>query len=78
MIIGISIGLLSYRSSFAAILDFRYNHIPLPLFATNAQFEYTSEARMGSQHMQHYMAAHRLVLWDWWNQSKEVPNETEE
>ncbi|KAF4627238.1 hypothetical protein G7Y89_g10916 [Cudoniella acicularis] len=36
LVIGVSIGMLAYRSSFAAIFDFHSNHIPLPLFTTSS------------------------------------------
>ncbi|TVY82623.1 Lipid phosphate phosphatase [Lachnellula suecica] len=36
IIIGLSLGILTYRSRYTAVFDFRYNHIPLPPHALNA------------------------------------------
>ena len=37
MFIGLIVGMLAYRSSYAAVFDFRYNHIPLLPYAINTQ-----------------------------------------
>lgn len=43
MIIGLSLGILSYRSRYTAILDFRYNHIPLPPRTSHSSISYAKD-----------------------------------
>jgi hypothetical protein len=38
MIIGLFAGLIAYRSSYASLLDFRVNHIPLPPASAHIRF----------------------------------------
>lgn len=40
VIIGLSLGTLSYRSQYAAVLDFRYNHVPLPPRTLHSSISY--------------------------------------
>ena len=42
MLIGLVVGMLAYRSSYAAVFNFRYNHIPLlPYAVKTQQWRYT-------------------------------------
>ena len=72
MIIGLVIGMLTYRSAYAAVFDFRYNHIPLPPFAFKTQYSRAEtscrDLHLGSE--EHQSAEDdELVFWSWWKYS---------
>ncbi len=74
MIIGLFCGVLAYRTSYAAILNFRFNHIPLPPFALHQRFSYNlSEMHDGLDELLETNAefANRLVMVDWWGRAVE-------
>lgn len=71
MIIGLILGVLAYRSVYAAAFDFRYNHIPLPPFSLRSRFSYSlKDPYIASGTLQEGgVAEHdRLVVWTWWKQ----------
>lgn len=64
MVIGSTLAFLVYRSAYASVFDFRYNHIPLPPFGARSQFSYTLGVARIDQGL---MAdSDRLVFWNWW------------
>ncbi len=72
MIIGLVFGALAYRSAYAAVFDFRYNHIPLPPFGAKTQFLYTidpPQLATGSLRERSAEDDH-LVVWNWWKFSR--------
>jgi diacylglycerol diphosphate phosphatase/phosphatidate phosphatase len=70
MIIGLSLGIAAYRSSYAAIFDFRYNHIPLPPFAARIRFSYNREPINEQEQIEGPQPeVDQLVVWSWWTQS---------
>ncbi|KAH7419827.1 phosphatidic acid phosphatase type 2/haloperoxidase [Cadophora sp. MPI-SDFR-AT-0126] len=72
MVTGIAVGALGYRSSYAAVFDFRYNHIPLPPFGARARFEYgidTSSVRSISTGGGDNSEETHPVMWSWWTRS---------
>ena len=68
MIIGLVLGTLSYRSAYAAIFDFRYNHIPLPPFTIRTQFSYDQHPRFDDTgNLTEGIAEDdHLMMWSWW------------
>ncbi|RDW62705.1 hypothetical protein BP5796_11007 [Coleophoma crateriformis] len=64
MVLGVILGTLAFRSSYAAVLDFRYNHIPLPSVSLHTQFPYEM-AYMNPK-------AKKLSVWDWWGHGKQL------
>ena len=71
MIIGLALGTLSYRSAYAAIFDFRYNHIPLPPFAIRTQFSYDQDSRFddAGNLIEEVAEDDYLIAWSWWKRS---------
>ncbi|PVH80782.1 PAP2-domain-containing protein [Cadophora sp. DSE1049] len=72
MVIGIVVGALGYRSSYAAVFDFRYNHIPLPPFGARTRFEYgvdTPSVRSISTAGGDSSEEMHPVMWSWWTKS---------
>ena len=69
--IGLCLGILSYRSSYAAIFDFRNNHIPLPPHAENTQFFYDRciKIRANERVLPEINGGLSLLTWSWWRQS---------
>lgn len=67
MAIGVFCGTLAYRSSYASIFDFRFNHIPLPLAIGRMQFSYytqvPSQVDVASESTTY---SNKLVVWSWW------------
>jgi len=67
MIIGLVLGALAYRTSYASMYDFRYNHIPLPPFRANIRFLYTEDSVFGSiPQVRMEKECDGLVVWKWW------------
>jgi diacylglycerol diphosphate phosphatase/phosphatidate phosphatase len=72
MIIGLVLGILAFRSAYASVFNFRYNHIPLPPFATKTQFSHSTHghrdlhAILGEKGV---IDDDELVVWSWWKQS---------
>jgi hypothetical protein len=71
MIIGLILGMLAYRSAYAAVFDFRCNHVPLPPFATKTQFSRTPHDRgdLTAKIEGQVVEDDELVVWSWWKQS---------
>lgn len=72
MAIGIVVGALGYRSSYAAVFDFRYNHIPLPPFGARMRFGYGLEAplvRFKTVACGDISDQAHPVMWSWWTKS---------
>ncbi|KAI9055587.1 hypothetical protein LZ554_000533 [Drepanopeziza brunnea f. sp. 'monogermtubi'] len=69
MLIGLILGVLGYRSAYAAVFDYRYNHIPLPPFGARTRFTYTPDAQ-NIKVLGHNTDAEHLVMWDWWSKSE--------
>jgi hypothetical protein len=71
MIIGLVLGTLSYRSAYAAIFDFRYNHIPLPPFAMRTQFSYNQDPHFDDTGnlIDEVAEDDHLMAWSWWKHS---------
>ena len=72
MVIGIVVGALGYRSSYAAVFDFRYNHIPLPPFGARTRFEYGADAPSArSINTAGGDSSEEIhpVMWSWWTKS---------
>lgn len=72
MVIGLVIGMLAYRSAYAAVFDFRYNHIPLPPFAIKTQYSrFGTGCRHKNLESEEYQSAEddELVFWTWWKHS---------
>lgn len=69
-VLGLIIGTISYRSVYAAILDSRYNHIPLPPFAAKTRFTYSSRKSGSAEETKgiHKDEVDRSVVWSWWKQ----------
>ncbi|KAG9246763.1 phosphatidic acid phosphatase type 2/haloperoxidase [Calycina marina] len=67
-LLGTVCALLSYRSQYAAVFDFRYNHIPLPLFRSHAQFSYgrTGTPVSDGSEVEARQELDKLMLWKWW------------
>jgi hypothetical protein len=64
-------GTLSYRTSYAAILDFRYNHIPLPPFGSKIRFSYRLGAQPGEDGMTEVKTEEdNMLVWKWWGKWK--------
>ncbi|KAK0108432.1 hypothetical protein ONS95_003236 [Cadophora gregata] len=71
-VIGIVVGALGYRSSYAAVFDFRYNHIPLPPFGARVRFEYdidTPSFKSASAAGGDISEERHPVMWSWWAKS---------
>lgn len=67
MLIGTVFGTLAFRTCYASIFDFRYNHIPLPPFATRTKFLYTKDSVFGATCQGiGSPECNELVLWKWW------------
>jgi diacylglycerol diphosphate phosphatase/phosphatidate phosphatase len=80
MIIGFVLGTLAYRSAYASAFDFRYNHIPLPLFATRTQFSHYTHGRRYVHvrlEQERVIKDDKLVVWSWWKQSGATNEEKE-
>jgi hypothetical protein len=76
MALGSFFGILAYRSAYASILDSRYNHIPLPPFATKTRLSYSAGDSVRCTHLlegRHLEGADKMVVWSWWKQS--VPSD---
>lgn len=72
MAIGIVVGALGYRSSYAAVFDFRYNHIPLPPFGARIRFRYGLEVpsfRSNTVTCGDISDKAHPVMWSWWTKS---------
>lgn len=72
MVIGIAVGILGYRSAYAAVVDFRYNHIPLPPFGARSQFAYGKDTHMASDIGSpggDSSGDEHPVMWSWWTRS---------
>jgi hypothetical protein len=68
MMIGLVIGMLAYRSAYAAVFDFRYNHIPLPPIAFKTQYSRfgTGCRDINLESEKHQSAKDdELVFWSW-------------
>jgi hypothetical protein len=72
MIIGLVLGTLSYRSAYAAIFNFRYNHIPLPPFAIRTQFSYDQDPRFddNGNFTERIAEDDHLMMWSWWKHTE--------
>jgi diacylglycerol diphosphate phosphatase / phosphatidate phosphatase len=71
MIIGLVLGTLAYRSAYAAIFDFRYNHVPLPPFAIKVQYLQYPDRRQDKQaRLEEEIGAddEELFFRSWWKQ----------
>jgi len=74
MLIGLFFGALGYRSAYAAVFDFRYNHIPLPPFGSRTRFTYTINASTSDTTVGEAInlgeggtvGSEHLVMWRWW------------
>ncbi|KAL3425821.1 pap2 superfamily protein [Phlyctema vagabunda] len=73
IILGLLMGTLSFRSSYAAILDFRYNHIPLPPMSTRTRLSYKPQTsdEVAVAYLQN---TGHLQVWDWWKASDRSTN----
>ncbi|KAJ5054335.1 uncharacterized protein L3040_000611 [Drepanopeziza brunnea f. sp. 'multigermtubi'] len=70
MLIGLMLGVLGYRSAYAAVFDYRYNnHIPFPPFGSRTRFTYTPDAQT-IEVLGHNTDAEHLAMWDWWSKSE--------
>lgn len=72
MALGICLGILAYRSSYAAILDFECNHIPLPPYTVGTRLPFSVYAYSRSRHPQTKRLLQNvdgMVIWDWWQRS---------
>jgi diacylglycerol diphosphate phosphatase / phosphatidate phosphatase len=72
MVIGLALGVLAYRSTYAAVFDFRYNHIPLPPYAFKTQYSRSSrdcQTVLGKLKERQAAGDDELVFWSWWKQS---------
>lgn len=72
MIIGLVLGTLAFRSAYAAVFDFRCNHIPLPPFATKTQLSRFPHGRRNEAarlEEKRNVEDDELVVWSWWKQS---------
>lgn len=81
MIIGLFCGVLVYRTSYAAILNFYFNHIPLPPFALHQRFSYhlsTYSDRSSESLETSVEYASRLIIFRWWGQATKafLPDDT--
>ncbi|PBP18364.1 phosphatidic acid phosphatase beta [Diplocarpon rosae] len=76
MLIGLVLGVLGYRSAYAAIFDSRYNHIPLPPFG--ARLRLKNVANVSTFEAQGQAAeAYQPVMWHWWMQSETTNQDRE-
>ncbi|CZT41417.1 uncharacterized protein RSE6_01153 [Rhynchosporium secalis] len=72
MLIGMILGALGYRSAYAAVFDYRYNHIPLPPFGARVRFVYsqnpgaTNTVRNPGGDISGEV---HPVMWSWWTRS---------
>ena len=70
ILLGTICGVISYRSEYAAVLDSRHNHIPLPLFRSQTQINCTSVDCTTENTRVLVAVAQRetdkLMLWNWW------------
>ena len=81
MILGLVIGAIAYRSVYAALLDARFNHIPLPPFSAKTQFSYCRMGGGGSadETKEYEEEPAQLVVWNWWKSgSNEQTRERQE
>jgi len=70
MLLGILVALLVYRSAYAAVFDFHYNHIPLPPFGARTRFTYSlNSPHLSTKTVNLDSEDDRLVVWNWWKQS---------
>jgi len=60
--LGLLFGSLAYRSSYASLFDFRFNHIPLPPQTLQTRFSY----KAGEGIEGWVENTDSLVLWNWW------------
>jgi diacylglycerol diphosphate phosphatase/phosphatidate phosphatase len=67
MLIGAIFGGLAFRTSYASMFDFRYNHIPLPPFGAKTRFLYTEDSVLGEISLRiRKSECDKLVVWKWW------------
>lgn len=71
MIIGISLGFLAFRSTYASVFDFRRNHIPL--FLPTSRIETPSSASVQHGMVSKGLEERRIsridtYFWAWWDQ----------
>ncbi len=70
MLLGILIALLVYRSAYASVFDFHYNHIPLPPFGARTRFTYSlNSPHLNAKTVNLDSEDDYLVVWNWWKQS---------
>ena len=72
MIMGLFLGMLAFRSAYAAVFDFRYNHIPLLPFAIKAQYPHYDNCCQAPQAIlegEQGGEDKELVFWSWFKQS---------
>lgn len=83
MLIGLVFGVLGYRSAYAAVFDFRYNHIPLPPFGARIRFSYaidtprhrrTNFSRLAEGDT---IIEEHSVMWSWWTNPGENTQDQE-
>jgi diacylglycerol diphosphate phosphatase/phosphatidate phosphatase len=80
-VIGLLSGTISYRSVYAALLDSRYNHIPLPPFAAKTRFSYLKDGRTRlKDKYEEYVKEEvdKLVVWSWWKSGTVEQNREKE
>jgi hypothetical protein len=63
--LGLLFGSLAYRSSYASLLDPRFNHLPLPPQTSQVRFSYKAGEGIAGW----VGDADSLVFWDWWKLS---------
>jgi hypothetical protein len=70
--IGLIAGSLAYRSSYASLFDFRYNHIPLPPGSVQMRFSYSSSYDLDGSNITEtgLEFADNLVILDWWGATR--------
>jgi diacylglycerol diphosphate phosphatase/phosphatidate phosphatase len=67
MMIGVLFGAVTFRTSYAAMFDFHYNHVPLPPSSTNTRLLYTKDSVLGSvPRGERGTQCDDLVMWKWW------------
>jgi diacylglycerol diphosphate phosphatase/phosphatidate phosphatase len=79
MMIGLVLGILAYRSAYAAVFDFRYNHIPLPPFVTKDQYALYADRHQDTRAtLEGDHAVQDEPYWSWWKQHEANNEEKEE
>ena len=79
-VIGLTIGVIAFRSVYAAVFDHRYNHIPLPPFAAKTRFLYLKDGttRPTDKSEELEEEADKLVVWNWWKSGLNEQNREKE